>query len=98
MQREAARVPGIDQLVRSGRCLGEDAEPTERIRELVGRELAVRDARAADAVKAVAARNEVARELVRGVTVCVGDARAAPGEVVDRDVGDLEAERNPPLP
>ena len=64
-QREAALVVGVDQLVRGRRRLGQDAEPAERIDpEVVLAHAAFRNGRAADAVAAVAAGDEVAGEFL----------------------------------
>ncbi len=63
MEREAALVVRVDQLLVRRRGLGEDPEPGERI---LARRLAVSavgDGLAADAVEAVAAGDEVAGQL-----------------------------------
>src|SRR5947207_15022931 len=57
-EREAQRVPHIDQLLRHRRRLGEDAEPAERVDALMRGDCSCRHALAADAVNAVAASDE----------------------------------------
>src|SRR6202012_6154511 len=64
-EREAARVVGIDQLMRDRRRLGEDAEPAEWIDPFIGLNRVGTNAGAADAGKAVAAGDEVAIDLMR---------------------------------
>jgi hypothetical protein len=86
-------VQAVDQLF-GRRCgVGEDAEPCERILALVETQVRRRYRRPADAVKAVAAREEVAGNLVRGAVDSAGDARRRAGEIVHRDVAHLEEQR-----
>ncbi len=52
---------------------------------------------ARDAVEAVAARDDFAHQLARfAVGAAIADARSLAADVVDRDVLDLELERQPP--
>src|SRR6185295_5647977 len=74
-QRETAVGRYVDQLVPGRRHIGQDAQPAERIDALVSAELARRNAAAADAVIAVAARDEVAFEASRLAAMCVRDGR-----------------------
>jgi len=88
VQREAVLVPGVDELLRGGRGVGEDAQPREGISEVELGQHAVGDRRTADPVEAVAAGDEVADELLAPE----GDPRPVGLEVVDGDVGGLEAQ------
>ena len=65
VQREAALVVGVDQLVARGRDGGQDAQPAERVLARVRAQRRLGNGRAADAVEAVAAGDEVALELLR---------------------------------
>ena len=75
--------------MRDRRRLGQDAEPAERIDPLEGLDRLRLDAGAADAVKAVAAGDEVAGDLVGDAVLDVGDARMVGVEIVRLDVGRL---------
>src|SRR3954470_6560955 len=84
-QREAALVAGVDQLVRGGRRLGEDAEPAERVdAEVVVADGALGHGGPADAVAAVAAGDEIADEL-SGLALLgrAGDPRPVRGDAGD---------------
>ena len=83
----------VDELVVRRRNRGEDPEPPELV---LARELGQhtgRDARAADSVEPVAARDHVAFELVVAALVPVADERPLGLEVVHRDACNLEVER-----
>ncbi len=82
----------IDQLPGGRRRLGQDAEPGEGIGPFVSRQDAGRNARPADAVKAVAAGDEVAGQLVLRAVQAIADARLAAVDIVDRDVRRLETD------
>ena len=91
-EREPALVVGVDELVARGGNRREDPEPAERV---LARELgqdACRNARAADPVEPVAARDHVALELLVAALVPVPDQRTLGLEVVQRDVRGLEVE------
>ena len=68
-QREAALVERVDELVGGRRRLGENPEPAERVDALVDGEHAGWNRRPADAVKAIAAGDEIAVNLVFGAAV-----------------------------
>src|SRR5579883_215617 len=65
----------IDQLMRRGRNVGEDAQPSEGILPLVEADALRGNRRPANAVKSVAAGDEVARDFVFGVLTGVADPR-----------------------
>ena len=91
-ERESALVVRVDELVVRRRDRGEDSEPAELV---LARELgqhACRNARAADPVEPVAARDHVAFELVVAALVPVPNERTVGLEVVHRDVRRLEVE------
>ena len=88
-EREAALMVDIDQLMRDRRGFRQDAEPAERIDPLIGLDRRRLDAGAADAVKAVAAGDEVAGDLVGDAVLHIGDARMVGVEIMRRDVGGL---------
>ena len=83
----------VDELVARGRRLGEDAQPAERIDPLVDCQHAGRNRRTADAVKSVAAGDEVAVDLVFGIAMPESDHRAGRVERADRHVLGLEVQR-----
>ncbi len=89
-QRKAALVEAVDQLFVRRRRFTQDAEPAERIDAVVAGQHAGREARPADAVKPVAATDEVALDLLRPALMAKADLRAAAVEVVDAGVRDLE--------
>ena len=92
-EREAALVGRVADLVDRGRDRSEDPEPAERI---LARELgqhAVRNARAADPVEAVAARDHVALDLLPRPLVGERQQRPLGLEVGDGHAGDLEQQR-----
>ena len=91
-EREPAVVVRVDELVVRGRDRREDPEPAERVLARELGEHACRDARAADAVEPVAARDHVAFELLVAALVPVPDQRALGLEVVHRDILGLEVQ------
>ena len=86
-------VAGVDQLLRGRRRGRQDAEPGERIDPLEDLEHAVRHARPADAVEAVAAGDEVAAHFQRGVVLPEADHGLGTLEVVQAHRVDLEVDR-----
>ena len=94
VQREAALVPGVDELLVRGRRLGEDPEPAVGILAREDVEHAVGDALAADAVEAVAPCDDVAGELDLGACVDVPQTRPVRGHVVQRHLPDFEVQRS----
>src|SRR5438552_1667705 len=87
---EALRLPHPPQ---AGRRIALDlvaAAAPERIFEIVDARRRRPDARPADAVKAVAAADEIAAELIEPAAVAETDFRARALEVVHADVVDLE--------
>ena len=85
-QREAALMIGVDQFLRRWRRLGENAQPSEGIIPLVNRERARRNRRAADAVKAVAAGDEITDQLGLLAFILEKNARPRRLEIVHADV------------
>src|SRR5215210_5308554 len=85
VQGEAALVVRVDQLLRRGRCLGEDPEPGERVLPLVHDEHALRYRRPAHPVEAVAPGYEVASQLVVLAILLIADGRLLRLEVFDAD-------------
>ena len=79
-------MPGVDQFLGRRRRVGHDAEPGERIDPLVSAQSIVGNAGAADAVKAVAARNEVGLDLGALALVKKTHARPLRVDVVEDDV------------
>src|SRR6516164_8406686 len=100
VKRETALVIGVDQLVFGRRRFGQDPDPAERIFAIIGRERGGRNARPANAVKTVAAADEVAGKLSVRAVVAEADLRRAAGEIVHAHVARLEqnlaAVREPP--
>ena len=90
VKRKAAIVIGIDQLVFRRRRFRQHPDPAERIFAIIGREHTSWNARPAYAVKAVAAADEVAGELLVLAVVPEPDFRCLAGEVVNADVARLE--------
>src|SRR5207302_2743447 len=88
-ERKSARVVGIDQLGADRRGFRQDAEPAERIDPLVGLDCRWVYAGAADAMKTVAAGDEVAFDLVGHAVLDVADARAVAIEIERLDIGGL---------
>src|SRR5690606_28473284 len=86
-QREAARMPRVDQLVVDGRGVGQQPQPAEGIHALVFGQHARRDAAAADAVEAVAAGDVVAFDALAAAVAGERDRRTGAVEVVDLHVG-----------
>src|ERR1700678_1281133 len=92
VQREAVLVAAVDDLVGRRRRLGEDAEPAVGVRALGRRQqAAARYGPAGDAVKAVAAGDGIALDLVPlpGL-VGVGEHRAVRVEPAHRGLADVE--------
>ena len=89
-ERKSPRVVGVDQFVADRRRLRQDAEPAERIDPLEGldRRRLVTLARLTP-VKAVAAGDEVAGDLVGDAVLDVGDAGVVGIEIMRLDVGGL---------
>jgi hypothetical protein len=85
-QRKAALGVGVDEFVRHRRHVGQHAQPAEGVDLLVGLDGVGRHARAAHAVVAVAAGDEVAFELVRLPVLLVAHARPGRVEVVQAHV------------
>ena len=79
-------MPHIDQLLGHRRRLGEDAEPAERVDALMRGDRSCRHALAADAVKAVAASDEVAVDLQRVAAGAAGHPRLVGEDVVQADL------------
>ena len=98
-QREAALVVRVDELVDRRRDLRRGCRASRTgTRARTSREHAVRDARPADAVEAVAAGDHVALELVPLALVAEADRAAARSRGrATRDVVDLEQQRQPAL-
>ena len=88
-QGKAALVEAIDQFLGDRTRLRQNAEPAERIFALVVGQHAVRNARPANAMKAVAAADEIAVELLRFAGVLETNFRRA-GQPLDTDVVDVE--------
>ena len=95
-QREAALVVGIDQLVGCRRGFGQNPEPAEWVGLLVNAQNARGDRRPADSVEAVAARDEIARDLALFAAAAEVDARRLALEAVDADGLDFEDQMWPP--
>ena len=76
-EREAALVEAVDQLRARRRGLREDAEPRKRIHALVEAQDRRGNGRTADAVKPVAAGDEVAGDRVVVAVVPIADATDA---------------------
>ena len=68
-QRKPALVVRIDELVGGRGRLGKNPEPAERVDAFVDGQHAVRNRRTADAVKSIAAGDEVAVNLVIGTAM-----------------------------
>src|SRR6185312_1624777 len=94
-ERKTPRMVGIDQLMADRRRLRQDAEPAERIDPLEGFDGLWLDAGAADAMKAVAAGNEIAVNLASDAILLVSHARMIGVEIVRLDVGRLVDRREP---
>src|SRR5215204_451286 len=88
-QRKTARMKAVDQLLGDRSRLRQNAEPAERIFPLVRSQDAVRNARSADAVKAVAAADEIAIELVHATGMLEANLRRA-SQFLDADIADIE--------
>jgi len=79
VQREAALVVDVDQLLGRDRRGGQDTQPGEGVDPLVDPQRPLRDGRPADAVEAVAAGDDVAGEFVALVAVAKAREDTAPG-------------------
>ena len=86
---EAARMIRVDQFVPHRRHVGEYAQPAEWIRALMQPDSVRRHAAAADAVIAIAARDEVALDDLPLTVPQVADAWLLAVEILDRDLGRL---------
>ena len=84
---------GVDELIAGRRHRREDPEPAEGIVARALTKGAGRNARAADAVVAVTPGDGVALELVLSALVPKADSRPLRLEIVNRDVGHLEEQR-----
>src|SRR5882672_2466653 len=89
---ETASVIRVDQFVGHGRRIAQDAEPAEGIDALERRERMDRDTLAAHAVKAVAAGDELAGDLLITSALAIADARLVRIEVVDAGLVAFEAQ------
>src|SRR5262245_51156216 len=87
---EAPFVTAIDQLFRWRFGFGQDAEPTERVGPREDGQRAVRNGLAADAVRAVAARDEIAGDLLRLPRAAEANLRRLAIEIVNAYLFDLE--------
>src|SRR5207302_5004357 len=92
-QGEAALMIGVDQLLRRGWRLREDAQPCKRIIPLVNGESPSGNGGAADAVKAVAAGDEVAGEFGLQPAVLEKNPRPRSRNVAHADFLDLKKDR-----
>src|SRR6202011_4786250 len=86
-KRKAPRMVRVDQFVADRRRLRQDPEPAERINALECFDCRRLYAGAADAVKTVAAGDEIAIDLVRDAVLDVSDARMIGVKIVRLDVG-----------
>src|SRR5262249_49530349 len=89
-QSETALVMAIDQLFRWGFGFGQNAEPAERVGPLKDGQRAVRNGCAAYAVRAVAARDEIAVDLPLLARAPKADLRRLAIKVVNAYTLDLE--------
>ena len=94
VEREAAVVVAVDELLARGLDLGQDPEPAEGVDVLARRQPALRQRGAADAVEAVAARDHVAAQLVLLPAVAVAQRWLVRVEAVRGHILDLEQERS----
>src|SRR4029453_9882424 len=93
VQRETAFAVGVDQLVVGRRRRGQNAEPSEGIHALEGRQDAGRNAVARNAVEAVAAGEKVAADLDVLALSTKANCRSLRLQVMDAHALDLEMER-----
>jgi hypothetical protein len=93
VQREPALVVREDQHVGRGGNRGQNPEPAERVLARVAAEHPGRDRVARDPLEAVAARDEVAPQLVLLPFVAEANARLLGIEAVQADALDLEQQR-----
>src|SRR6476661_5240032 len=93
VERKAAISVGIDQFVIGWRALRQDAQPAERIVSFEYTEHAVRNARPADAVEAVATHYEIAVDFLASPAMLETDFRFLRLQVVNCDVVDLKEQR-----
>src|SRR4051794_27438933 len=80
-QRKSPRMVGIDQLIADRWRFWKYAEPAERIDPLEGLDRRRLDAGAADAVKTVAAGDEIAGDLAGNAVLGVSHARVVGVEI-----------------
>ena len=92
-QGEAALMIGVDQLLRRRWRLRENTQPSERIIPLVNGKGACGNGGAADAVKAVAAGNEIAGEFGLLSAVLEKNPRPRSRKVAHADVLDFKKDR-----
>src|SRR6202022_1090931 len=92
VQGEAALVVGVDELVGGRRCPGKDAEPGKGIAALVG---FGSECRAGDAVRAIAARHELAGKGCLFAVAAVSDAGMVIVDALDRGCLGLEPDLAP---
>ena len=86
-QGEAALVVGVDEFVIRRRHVGEEAEPAEGIGPFIGDEPLPLHGPARDAVKAVAADDDIAADRMGVSLVPVSDGWPDPEMPLDRDIG-----------
>src|SRR4030095_87593 len=90
-QHETALVHRVYQFVGRWRCLAQDAEPAEGIKALVDLKHACGNRRPADALRAIAAGDEVSGNLLdRSLLASKADFRGVAVEVVDADIPGFE--------
>ena len=92
-EREAVLVPRIDQLMRDGPGMAQDAKPGEGVDAVINAQDVVRDRAAADAVEAVAAADEGAVQHLRHAVMGEADLRVVAGHVMHGDVRHVEQDR-----
>src|SRR5437773_1570977 len=90
VKRETTLVVGINQLMLGRGRFGENADPSEWIFAMLGSERSRRNARPANAMKAVAAADEVTSEFDIAALVPEANLRRAADEIVDAHVARLE--------
>src|SRR5262249_42721481 len=81
---------GVNQFVGRGRRLCQNAQPSKRVHALVSCQNAFGNARTANAMKAIAARNEIALYCVFLRIFPEVDDRTACGELAHTHILDLE--------
>jgi len=88
-QREASFVTGIDQFGRHWWLIDQDSQPAERVHPLIEFEHVLGNAFAADAVKTVAAGDEIALDLLLNTAAAVAHAGAAMLDLVQAHIRGL---------